>query len=139
MYPECWKRSAGTIDFIVNLRMQMFLSCKQENFLFLHYSISYQAVEFHASRTTQWLRFKMYEIFNGPFPLLNSIFILAKRIKSFTTARKSMLELAKLPSLVAKYCKIRKTYACEVCNIFVYFCITHGKPYHKMAEIHRKW
>ena len=32
----------------------------------------------------------------------------AKKSKSFTTARKSMLKLVKLPSLVAKCCKIRK-------------------------------
>ena len=35
------------------------------------------------------------------------------------TARKSILKLAKLPSLVEKYCKIWKIYADEVCK----FCI----------------
>ena len=42
-----------------------------------------------------------------------------------------MLKLVKLPSLVAKYCKTRKIYACEVCKfgILLYYA------YHKMAEL----
>ena len=48
---------------------------------------------------------------------------LCKKAKSSTTARKSILELVKLPSLVAKWCKIRKIYAWEVCKfcIFLYY------------------
>ena len=42
-----------------------------------------------------------------------------------------MLKLVKLPSLVAKCCKIRKIYACEVCK----FCILLYDAYHKMAEL----
>ena len=44
-----------------------------------------------------------------------------------------MLKLVKLPSLVAKCCKIRKIYAAEVAN-FVYFSITHEKPYTKWQK-----
>ena len=68
-------------------------------------------------------------------PLLHRIFIFAKKSKSFTTARKSMSKLVKLPSLVAKCCKIRKIYACEVCK----FCTLLYYAYHKMVEIHRKF
>ena len=45
----------------------------------------------------------------------------ATKSKSFTTARKSMLKLVKLQSLVAKCCKIRKVYACEVCKFCTLF------------------
>ena len=57
---------------------------------------------------------------------------------SFTTARKSLLKLIKLPSFVANYCKVRKIYACEVCTfcIFLYYA-TKALP--QMAEIHRNW
>ena len=39
-----------------------------------------------------------------------------------------MLKLVKLPSLVAKYCKTWKIYACKVCILLYY-------AYHKMAEL----
>ena len=42
-----------------------------------------------------------------------------------------MLKLVKLPSLVAKYCKTWKIYACKVCK----FCILLYYAYHKMAEL----
>ena len=64
-------------------------------------------------------------------PLFNRIFIFAKKSKSFTEARKSMLKLVKLTSLVAKYCKTWKIYACKVCK----FCILLYYAYHKMAEL----
>ena len=66
---------------------------------------------------------------------LNSTLIFAKKSKSFTTARKSMSKLVKLPSSEAKCCKIRKIYACEVCKFFTLLYYV----YHKMAEIHRKF
>ena len=44
-----------------------------------------------------------------------------------------MLKLVKLPNLVAKCCKVRKIYACEVCKFFT----SLHYAYHKMAEIHR--
>ena len=44
-----------------------------------------------------------------------------------------MSKLVKLPSLVAKCCKIRKIYACKVCK----FCTLLYYTYHKMAKIHQ--
>jgi hypothetical protein len=41
-------------------------------------------------------------------PAIDYILIWARRTKSITTARKSMLKLVKLQSLVAKCCKMRK-------------------------------
>ena len=55
---------------------------------------------------------------------------LAKKVKSFTTARKSILKLVKLRSLVAKCGKIRKIFACKVCKfcIFLYYALTTKWP-----------
>ena len=41
-------------------------------------------------------------------PAIDEILIWARRTKSITTARKSILKLVKLQSLVAKCCKMRK-------------------------------
>ena len=59
----------------------------------------------------------------GPFPFKLNLYLCKEKAKFFTTARKSMLKLVKLPSLGAKCCKIRKIYACEVCKfrIFLYY------------------
>ena len=54
-----------------------------------------------------------------------------KKIKIFYH---SMSKLVTLPRLMAKCCKIRKIYACEVCK----FCTLLYYAY-KMAEIHRKF
>ena len=40
--------------------------------------------------------------------------------KFITTALKSILKLVKLQSLVAKRCKMWKTYACEDCKFCTY-------------------
>ena len=42
-----------------------------------------------------------------------------------------MLKLVKLPSLVAKYCKTWKIFACKVCK----FCILLYYAYDKIAEL----
>ena len=47
---------------------------------------------------------------------LDLILIFAKTTKYITTAINSILKLVKLPSLVAKYCKIQKIYACKSCT-----------------------
>ena len=33
-----------------------------------------------------------------------------------------------MPSLVAKYCKIRKIYACKICKFCIYFLLREEKP-----------
>ena len=45
-----------------------------------------------------------------------------------------MSKLVKLPSLVAKYCKTWKIYACKICK----FCTLLYYAYHKMAELSAK-
>ena len=57
---------------------------------------------------------------------------LCKKAKSFTTARKSIFKLVKLPSLVTKCCKIRKIYAGEVCK----FCLL---LYYARKSLTTKW
>ena len=61
---------------------------------------------------------------------MDSILIWERRTKSITTARKSMLKLVKLQSLVAKCCKMRKIYSPMKFAYFVLICITHGKMHH---------
>ena len=53
--------------------------------------------------------------------------------KFISTAGKSIINLVKLRSLVAKYRKMWNIQSCEVCE-FVHFCITRGKalPHFKM-------
>ena len=51
---------------------------------------------------------------------------LGKKNEIFLAARKSVLKLVKLPSMVAKYCKYGKYTLARFAN-FVYICITHGK------------
>ena len=55
---------------------------------------------------------------------------LCKKAKSFTTARKGVLKLVKLPSLVAKYCKKRKIVRLRSLQILYIFVLRTEKPYH---------
>ena len=71
--------------------------------------------------TTQFLIFT----YVSEHSLCNWILILAKRTNFFRTARKSILKLVKLSSLVAKYCKIRKMQACKVCTFCIFFNISY--------------
>lgn len=48
-------------------------------------------------------------------------------LQSYRTARKSILKLVKLHSLVAKCCEVREIQPCKVCKIRI-FCVTRGKP-----------
>ena len=58
----------------------------------------------------------------------------AERTKSFTTARKSILESVKLQSLVAKCCKMKKI---ALCKFRRYQCITCRNLHHVLLS--RKW
>ena len=53
---------------------------------------------------------------------------------SITTARKSILKLVKLQSLVAKCCKYGKFSLAKFAK-FVYICIVRGKVYHFSSQI----
>ena len=46
---------------------------------------------------------------------------------NFSKVEKSVVNLVKLSSLVAKYCKMSKKYSPVKFANFVYFCITNGK------------
>ena len=65
-------------------------------------------------------------------PAIDEILIWAGRAKSNTTARKSILKLVKLQSLVAKCCKMRKKIALQIQQILYTFglraevCTTFG-------------
>ena len=61
---------------------------------------------------------------------LTSTYLLARRTKSFATARKRILRLVELQSLVAKCCKIRKIYSLAQLARLVCICITREKSYH---------
>ena len=63
----------------------------------------------------------------------------AGETKSFTTARKRIVKLVELQSLMAKCCKIRKIYSPAKFANFVYICITRGKSYHFELKLPRKW
>ena len=41
---------------------------------------------------------------------------IGKKDEIYHHSEKNILKLAKLPNLVAKYCKMRKLYVCEICN-----------------------
>ena len=62
-------------------------------------------------------------------------FIQARRTKSISTARKSMLKLVKLQCLVAKCCKMRKIQLCEIRK----YCINLHYAREFAPHLSRKW
>mgnify|MGYP002804073949 CR=1 FL=1 len=65
-------------------------------------------------------------------PLLNWVFIFAKKEKSFTTAGGSILKLVQLPSLAARCFEMRKIYACRVWKICIFL-------YYARKSLTTKW